>query len=358
MIELPKKTSRPRDLSSTKRQFAYREVITNNIPLNQVWSVILSKKDLDLDMDKLIELINSNRALVSIWCLDYESVTFLDKILKEKVSNPIILVDDGLRISRDYIDLTKLNNIKVCIPLTYLMWGIKFNDTVDTYCGRTVDQNSIRTSGYNNSNKNISLEDLKKIKSTLQNLARYNPKDVVEKVYLVSDYIQSRTQFIEESETESTRGIFITPTCSGTNSGHVETVNNKGYGVCAGIANLSTLLLNNPLLCTETESVFGDHHVWNKVLIDGKYYYFDTTWNVTRSDNPADDSLITLSFQRKYLLFGTNTALNIGHHIQQCSSVYNNGVMSEEDYQKVVAYSSRFSYNQTPGYKSLKKKQP
>ena len=113
--------------------------------------------------------------------------------------------------------------------------------------------------------------------------------------------------------------------------------------------------INNPLLNTETETTFGCNHAWNKVLIDGKYYYFDTTWNITRSSNPSETGLITLSFQRKYLLFGTNTAQSIGHHIPQNLSIYNNGVMSEEDYQKLVTYNSKFAYNQTPQYKSFKK---
>lgn len=69
----------------------------------------------------------------------------------------------------------------------------------------------------------------------------------------------------------------------------------------------------------------------------------------------SETGVITLSFQRKYLLFGTNTAQSIGHHIPQNLSIYNNGVMSEEDYQKLVTYNSKFAYNQTPQYKSFKK---
>lgn len=354
MPELPKRKSTPIGaINQIKRQFTYEEILTDNIPLNQIWSVVVSKNDFNLDISKLIQLIKIHK--VGIFCLDYESVSFLDEILKEKVSNHITLVDDGLRIPRDYIDLTKLNNINVRIPLTYLMWGIKFNNSVDTYCSRLANYNEIHISDFRNANKNVSLNDLKSIKTTLENLARYNPKDTVEKVYLVSDYIQSRTQFIEAQESISSRGTFITPTYPNINSGLVETVNNLGYGVCVGIANLSTLLLNNPLLNTETESVFGDHHAWNKVLIDGEYYYFDTTWNITRSDNPAESSLITLSFQKKYLLFGTNTAQSLGHHTKQNLSIYNNGVLSEEDYQRIVEYNSRFAYNQVPQYKSLKK---
>lgn len=354
MPEIPKRRKTPLEqITRIKRQFTYREFITQDIPSNQTWSIILSEKDLDLDMSKLIELIHTQK--ITIWCLDYNSLIFLDNILKEKIPNQISLVDDGLRISREYIDLTKLKNIKVRIPLTYLMWGVKFNDVIDTYSSRTSNPGEIHGADYSNNNTTLTLEDLKRIKVTLQNLARHNPKDTIEKVYLVSDYLQSKTQFIEGHESVSTRGTFVTPSYPELCPGLVETVNNLGYGVCVGITNLSTMLLNNPTLYTETESVFGCNHAWNKVLIDGKYYYFDTTWNITRSTNPSESSLITLSFQRKYLLFGTKTAQSIGHHEQQSLSIYNNGVMSEEDYQKLVSYNSRFNYNQEPHYKSFKK---
>lgn len=354
MPELPKRRKIQNNQGTPiKRQFTYREFLIQDIPSNQIWSIVLSEKDLDLDMSKLIELIHTQK--ITIWCLDYNSVTFLNSILKEKVSNLITLVDDGLRIQRDYIDLAKLENITVRIPLTYLMWGVKFNDVIDTYSSRTSIPGEIYEADYSNNNTTLTLEDLKRIKVTLQNLARHNPKDTIEKVYLVSDYIQSKTQFIEGHESVSTRGTFVTPLYPELNPGLVETVNNLGYGVCVGITNLSTMLLNNPTLYTETESVFGCNHAWNKVLIDGKYYYFDTTWNITRSTNPSESSLITLSFQRKYLLFGTKTAKSIGHHEQQSLSIYNNGVMSEEDYQKLISYNSRFNYNQEPHYKSFKK---
>ena len=349
--DLPKQNTKksPR----VRHQFLYKEILNNEIPDEQIWDVVLSKQDLDLDMNKLIDLIEKRK---NIRCLDYETVLFLDCVIGEKLIKTIDLVEDGQRVSREYMDLTKLKYADVRIPLTYLMWGVKFNDLVKIYDSVSFFNNEIDVfSSWSNSNRSINLENLKKIRSVLQNLDRYNPKSIEEKVYLVSDYIQSRTQFIQTSESISTRGTFVTPTCSGDDSGLVETVNNDGYGVCVGIANLSTLLLNNPVFDTETESAFGDQHAWNKVLVDGKYYYFDTTWNITRSNNPCESGLITLSFQDKFLLFGRDTALTIGHHNQQNSSIYNNVLLSDDDYSKLVEYSSKFDYNQIPKYKSYKK---
>ena len=71
-----------------------------------------------------------------------------------------------------------------------------------------------------------------------------------------------------------------------------------------GIANYSSMLLNNAEFDTETETVVGSNYAWNKILIDGKYYYFDNTWNITRSDNRHRDALMTLSFKKniRYLV--------------------------------------------------------
>ena len=67
---------------------------------------------------------------------------------------------------------------------------MKFNESVDTYCFRIKNP----FSGFMNytslnGNTNITLEDLKKIRSTLNVLSRYNMKSDAEKVMFVSDYI-------------------------------------------------------------------------------------------------------------------------------------------------------------------------
>lgn len=352
MLELPKRTEKVN--MKIKHEYSYSEILTQKVQLDQVWQIVLSKEDLDLDMTKLIELLNNR--FVEIWCMDYESVVFLNHILKNKVLNRVYLVDDGMHINRSYIDLTKLNNVNVYVPLTYLLWGVKFNGEVKTYSTTAKFRGEHITCDPANSNRKISEADLLKVREISEMLAKYNPKNDVEKVMLVSDYIQSRTQFIESVQTPSIRGTFITPDITTCSTGLVETVVNNGYGVCVGISNLSTLLLNNEIFQSETETMVGNGHAWNKVLIEGKYYYFDSTWCITRSDNPCNDGLITLSFQRKYLLFGKNTASDIGYHQATNIGVYSNGVLSEDDYNKAVTYHQQFSYNQKPMYRSLRKK--
>lgn len=112
--------------------------------------------------------------------------------------------------------------------------------------------------------------------------------------------------------------------------------------------------MNNPQVDLEVESVYGCSHVWNKVLIDGKYYYFDNTWSITRNENMSEEGLIGLSFTRKYLLFGQKTANAIGHHDPQSIFIYDDGVISEEDIDN-INYQSKFVYQKGPIYRSKKK---
>ena len=341
-----------------KKDYNYSELILNNVDAEQIHAIVIGARDLHLNMDKLIELLNKD-VDIQLEFRDYESAVYIDKILKNKIDNDAFLIDDTLRIDRSYIDLTVLKNINLTIPLNYLMWGIRFNETVNTYCYQYTSPTTNYVNLFSDSgNVKISRENLVKIQSVVEDLYKMNPANDIEKVALVSDYIQSRTQYIAGDESESIYGTYVTPDFPVEDiyikkRGLIETVLNNNNGVCVGIANTSTVLLNNPLMNVEVESLFGDRHSWNKVLIDGKYYYFDNTWAITRSDNMSEEGLVTLSFNKKYLLLGQNTINSIGHHHPEVKFVYN-GIISEDDYNN-IDYQSQFEYLKKPIYRSYKK---
>lgn len=332
MVELPRR--RPgisNDKLLIKKDYSYSDIAGNNIDTNQINAIVISIDDLSASMDKLIELLDHDKE-IQLKFKDFESVIFIDKILKRRIINKTFLMDDSLRKDREYIDLTILRNINLTIPLNYLMWGVKFNDSIETYCFliNNPQSNYLNPTSING-NKKLSYD----------------------------DYIQSQTQYIDGYESVSSKGTFITPDFPEyidyrSKSGLVETVINDNNGVCMGIANASTLLLNNPQVDLEVESVYGCSHVWNKVLIDGKYYYFDNTWSITRNENMSEEGLIGLSFTRKYLLFGQKTANAIGHHDPQSIFIYDDGVISEEDIDN-INYQSKFVYQKGPIYRSKKK---
>ena len=338
-----------------EKDYSYSELINNDIDLNQINAITFCIDDLSCNMDRLLELLNKSSDF-QLKFKDFESVIFIDNILNNKINNKVFLIDDGYRMDRSYIDLTKITNLNLTIPLNYLMWGVKFNESINVYCfsmynnqGKYLNPTSV------NGNTKISYEDYLKINNKIDELIKINPDNAREKIALVSDYIQSSIQYIDGYESVSSNGTFITPDFPPfyIKSGLIETVLNEHNGICMGISNLSTVLLNNEQMDMEVESVYGCSHVWNKVLIDGKYYYFDNTWSITRNENISNEGLIALSFTKKYLLFGKDTAINIGHHIPETAFIYN-GVISEDDI-KSLNYEQQFEYNDKPIYKSIKK---
>ena len=256
--------------------YKYTDIIFNNLKESiKDYSIIcLSDSMLFLNMQPLLDIIKKHK--VTIRCLDYTSLKYLDSILKEPITNMVILVDDSKRINREYIDITSLKNIKPIVPLDYLIWGLKFNDIINTYCFKkylNFSKRYIYTSF--NSNEKLSLVNLKKIYKEIEKLSKMNPHNDIEKVYLVSDYLQSQVSYYDSSDTEHISGL-------------VETILNKKAGLCIGIASLTTLLLNNEIMNVETESVAGSNHAWNKVSMENGSYYVDNTWSITRGANSVN----------------------------------------------------------------------
>lgn len=349
MTEMPRR--RPTIL---KTDFQYSYIANSSIDLDQINAIIICKDDLSLNMDKLIEILSKNKK-IQLKFKDFESVMFIDKVLKERILNETFLMDDSLRKSREYIDLTALKNINLTIPLNYLTWGVKFNDSVNIYCFSLKNEGNYLNPTSINGNEKLFYDDYISIIKKIENLSKENAISDKDKVALVSDYIQSRTQFIDGYESEYSQGVFITPDFPKyyPQAAHIETVLNENNGKCMGIANASTLLLNNPQMNMEVETVYGLHHAWNKVLIDGKYYYFDNTWAITRNENMSQDGLIALSFSKKFLCFGQKTADAIGHHIPLSVFIYD-GIISEDDIDD-INYQQQFVYQKKPIYESRRK---
>lgn len=344
--------------SAVQKDYSYKYILENNINIENIESILISKEDLSLNFDLFKKLINQKNQ-IKIKFYDYECVKYVDKILTEPINNECILVHDGLLINRDYIDLTKLNNIDLTIPLNYLMWGIKFNDIVKVY-GFKFYNDKLDFNNYVsiNGNKEVSFENYRIILDKINELSRYNIKEAKELVMFISDYIQSRTQYIDSKESEGSKGIYVTPEFPEYNdyrlkSGLVETVLNNQNGLCMGISNLSTLLLNNGEFKLPVETNYGSNHAWNSIIIDGKRYYFDNTWSITRSKYIHDDALMTTKFNDGYLLFGSKVSEKIGHHTLESVHFYE--AKDDENNLELPDYESKFIYQKKPVYRSYKK---
>lgn len=79
---------------------------------------------------------------------------------------------------------------------------------------------------------------------------------------------------------------------------HIEGVMNNGRAVCNGYAEtFIAFMAVQGIECTEiTGEGNGGYHGWNKVKVDGEYYYIDVTW-----DDPVPDRPGTVYWYNYYL---------------------------------------------------------
>lgn len=247
-------------------------------------------------------------------CPDYETIKFINKNFPNK---KIIcsLLDDGKNIDRSYIKVEEMDQVTCIIPLVYLLWGVEFKDNINV---SVLQYNNEKCSFSINGNKQFDKEHLKKVKELVENLNKIECSNDIEKNILVSNYIQKNIQYIDKIETNTRDGIYVVDPhnteISHKKSSLIETVLDENYGICMSIANTTTMLLNNPTMNVDTRSVYGSSHVWNIVNINGKSYYVDNTWSITRNKDKVHDALKAHGFTNEYLLFGERFAKTIGHH--------------------------------------------
>ena len=89
--------------------------------------------------------------------------------------------------------------------------------------------------------------------------------------------------------------------------GLIETVLFKRYGLCTGIANATTVLLNNPTFKIDARTIFNLNHALNIVKYQGEYYFLDNTWGITRSKKEFRKAIKPVSFNPAYILYGKKT---------------------------------------------------
>ena len=280
--------------------------------------------NLDL-LKKVISILN----ITQINCLDYESAVFLEENLENTID--LNLVDDYQNKDRSYIDTTKFIRHNFSIPLSYFMWGVKFKNSCNVRCLRYKEPvNMVSING----DEILYRSTLEKLKEIIQSITEEQLSDL-DKCILVSNYLQSKVQYVADGLKSHADKVYIIEaheeqvTIEKVSS--IESVINENYGLCMAIANTTTLLLNNPIMNINIRSVYGSSHIWNIIIIDGKQYYLDNTWAITRNKNRVEEALKALGFSDDYLLFGTSTANAIGYHNSLC---YHSKEVEKDDYSK------------------------
>ncbi|MFI3307088.1 MAG: hypothetical protein R3Y21_00835 [Mycoplasmatota bacterium] len=372
----------PRTITSEKIFIPYSSSLSNLGKYNE--DEIKKIRILNIDIqslkehgDILIEFINTldlkRLDNLEITFLDYESAILFNKLLPQKYDFRVSLADDGKNMDRSYIDLTAIDKFNLHVPISYLMWDIKFNDEVYFYDYITnfndhLDGLSIIqccSSNNVNKTKKSTIEDYKKVSQAIYENSSDNQ---LFNLLLVSNYLQRKIQYISGYESEARKGIYTAENSPYKKSGclpdthsTLETIIYNNYGLCGNISFATNLLLNNPKFNINCRIANGNNHLWNEVDIDGCIYYLDNTWNITRNTHQVKNALKATQFSYDYILFGSQTAQEDGHIPKSISMFsaplsksdypkdflevpyYNLKEEQEIIYPKVLAYKTRFT---------------
>jgi len=316
MINKPMPPRTPRAIISTNRTYKLEDFIGKDedyIKNSLTGSILIDSRVLSNNLDLLRKII-SIKGNIQINCLDYVSALCVENNIEDDVI--IALVDDYQNRDRSYIDTTEFKKHKFFIPLSYCMWDPVISESCHVYCFRHADFDTMVSW---NGDKLLYKETIEKAKEIV---GQINCSDLsaLDKCVLVSNYIQSKVQYVEgiESYADKTYMVDAKPEeVAFDKVSSVDTVLNHNYGLCVSIANVTTLLLNNPTFNINARSVFGSSHAWNIVKLDGENRYIDNTWGITRNKNRVDEALKAEEFSSDYMLFGSVRASQIGHHMPE-----------------------------------------
>lgn len=323
----------PKRLSTTTRHNTYN--LRDFIGQSDEFIKTANTSCILVDYNTLIGNIDLLRKIISILrisqinCSDYESALFLEQNLDE--SAELSLVDDYENKDRSYIDTTIFTKHKFYIPLSYIMWGVKFENSCNVHCLRSSARDNMTSLNGDTVLYRETIERLRKIIESI-NAANLTSLD---KCILISNYLQSRVQYVEDGLKSYADKVYLIEAeeqeVTREKVGSITSVINENYGLCMAISNTTTLLLNNPIMNVNVRSLYGDSHVWNVIIIDGKYYYIDNTWAITRNKHRVEEALKATSFSDEFLLIGAITSSNIGHHNSTC---YSSGELEQDDFSR------------------------
>ncbi len=285
---------------------------------NSCNGVYCDKETIEKDLGTFIKTILLLDDPDFIKCRDYESALMVNEVFKKNNKKvPIYLIDDQEQKDRSYIDVTQFDNL--IIPPSYVMWGVKFNDSVnvsdytDALGDPKSDQGIITT---------YDRELISEVKRLASMIREFEPNLTdTEKVILVSNYLQKYFQYIDGKKDSYVKdeAFVLNDLDSLPYQATEQDISNpktalfNNFGVCRTFAAVTTLLCNNPYLNLNVRSVRVGDHAWNVINLDGLLYNIDNTRAITRSEGRMEQALKTTKFSKDYLLFGQDTSNNFNH---------------------------------------------
>ena len=287
-------------------------------------NLVLTIKDIKNNEDLFLQYIVKKG--IEIYCKDYESALLVNELVNKGIIKPyeIYLMDDQEQKDRSYIDATVFQNVKLRVPNTYAMWGVKFDDKLWVYQYQL--QNYLSSDTFSGYYDHETLNEVKRIALMISEFPEVLTD--VEKIVLVSNYLQKYCQFIEGKESHVGNDIYVLDDAQDENSVNPENVTQyvlgdpktalfNNFGLCRTFADATTLLLNNPFLRIKTRNVRSEYpdaaHAWNIVELNGKTYQLDNSRAISRGKYRLPDALKTAGFDYEYVLYGQAYSDEIGH---------------------------------------------
>ncbi len=164
-------------------------------------------------------------------------------------------INDVKYLANDQVALSNINNF------VHPFNGFKHIETTYDNTGK------ITIKVYHTYSKDEKEKVIEKVKS-IENELSDNTLTVTEQIEKYHDYIIDNTVY-DSDRSDNNTIRYKSDTAYGTLL--------QGYSLCGGYADSMALILND--MGIVNYKVSSDHHVWNAVLIDDKWYHLDLTWD-------------------------------------------------------------------------------
>ena len=254
-------------------------------------------KDLNGDIQKL-NVIKSLKSLKEIQVISKnpKNIKYSDIVLKN-IQIPItaMLLDDFENKGRSDVNLEGLGYNSVYIPPEYSQWGAK-------------PQKYGLPSNYVYFFENdLNGENMAILENEIEKWHRIPELTLVDKVVLVSNYLQSNMQYVQGEVSYAQGKKYIAKGIKESDYGaynSVYTMLKYHIGNCQAFAKITMIMLNNPKMNVNCRIMVAPAHTYNIIYDGDKSYGLDTTWGVTRNPNKVKRNLRATEFYDGYVLFG------------------------------------------------------
>ena len=240
-------------LTSRTVERKYGKIPTNSYYVEDYYKYV--------DNHEKAEISSKKDILDSIYYLINSGSTYTEKYCSKKYKE---CYNDMVSISNDTNTLSILNN--------YVHPYNSFESITFNFDNNTIEMTIEHT---------YTKEQQDEINSVVDKIINENIKDNMttkEKIKSIHDYIINETNY----DTFKTKNIKDTTYKSNTAYG----VLIEHFGICSGYSDAMSIFLNK--LNIINYKISNDQHIWNLVLLDGKWYHLDLTW-----DDPVSNKNIT-----------------------------------------------------------------